>query len=256
MMKEVDKPTPKDKEVLIKIYTVSLNAADIENLVGTFTVRMVAPFRPKHKILGSDIAGVVESVGDNVTLFKKGDEVYGDLFEYGMSALAEYVCAPEKTLMIKPPQISFEDASTLPQAGIIALQGIRGKRKVTLGQKVLINGAGGGMGTFAIQIAKYYGAQVWGVDTEEKFDIMRKLGADYVIDYKKEDFTCNGEKYDLILDVAAYHPISDYVSSLKNDGIYQVVGGKTSLIIKAGIGASKYTKGTENKWVSSCGSNM
>ena len=174
---ELDKPKQKSNEVLVKIHVASLNAADWEQLEGKLFIRMAAPFHPKYKILGSDIAGVVEAVGENVTLFKIDDEVFGDLFEIGMGALAEYVCVHEKVLLKKPQNISFEDAATLPQAAIIALQGMRSKREITPGQKVLVNGAGGGMGTFALQIAKYFGAEVTGVDSFEKFDVMQKLGA-------------------------------------------------------------------------------
>jgi len=243
----VKKPIPKDDEVLVKIHAVSLNAADLEYLKGMPFIRIASPFRPLNKILGSDIAGVVERVGKNIRMFKPGDAVIGDLFDSGMGGFARYVCTPEKTLIKKPQNMSFEDAATLPQAAIIALQGIRSKREMTKGQKVLINGAGGGMGTFAIQLAKYFGAEVTGVDSAEKFAIMKKLGADFVINYKEDDFTKNGQQYDLILDIAAYHPIEDSVKAMKDDGIYLFVGGKTSLVLKTALGAKKFKKGTNKK---------
>ena len=177
-LKEVEKPTPKDNEVLVKVHAVSLNAADLDFLRG----RYQSPFsrKPRYNILGSDIAGRVELVGRNVKQFQLGDEVFGDLFGCGLGAFAEYVCAPEKVLTLKPASMKFEEVATLPQSGLLALQGLRDKRQIQPGQKVLINGAGGGTGTFAVQIAKYFGADVTGVDSTSKLDLMRSIGADPV----------------------------------------------------------------------------
>jgi NADPH:quinone reductase-like Zn-dependent oxidoreductase len=192
MLKEVPKPTPRDNEVLVKIHAASLNAADVEIIRGAWSARMVGPLRPRNKIPGSDIAGRVEAVGKNVTKFKPGDEVFGDTFMKGFGAFAEYKSAPEKVWDPKPAGMSFEQASCYPQSGLIALQGLRNKHPVLQGQKVLINGAGGGMGTFAVQIAKYYHAEVTAVDHTSKIDMLREIGADHIMDYTKEDYTDNG----------------------------------------------------------------
>ncbi len=213
--KEVAKPAPKYNEVLVKVHAASLNAADFENLRGVFVVRIAAPRKPMHKILGSDIAGRVEAVGSSVKQFQPGDEVYGDLSVCGFGAFAEYACAPESALAPKPASMTFEEAATFPQAAVLALQNLGGsgvsspnsmmmeKGPVEPGQKVLINGAGGGVGTFAVQLAKYFGAEVTGVDSAKKLDMLRSIGADHVIDYTREDFTKSGQRYDLILDVVA-----------------------------------------------------
>jgi len=227
-LKEVEKPIPKDNEVRIKVHAASLNAADLDYLRGTFFARMGAP-----KIPGSDIAGKVEAVGRNVKQFQPGDEVFGDLFGYGFGAFAEYVCAPEKALTLKPANMTFEEAATLPQAALLALQGLRDKRQIEQGQKVLINGAGGGVGTFTVQMAKYFGAEVTGVDSTEKLDMVRSIGADQVIDYTKEDFTKNGQHYDLILDVVAYRSVFDYKRALSPEGICLFIGGSMPRVFLA-----------------------
>jgi len=232
-LKEVEKPTPKDNEILVKVHAASVNADDLEFLRGTFIVRLVGPLKPKHKILGSDIAGRVEAVGRNVKQFQLGNEVFGDLFWCGLGAFAEYVCVPEKRLALKPASMTFEEAASVPSRAIIALQGLRDKRQIQPGQKVLINGAGGGVGTFAVQIAKSFGAEVTGVDSTRKLDMLRSIGADQVIDYTQEDFTKNGQRYDLILDVAAHHSIFDYKRALSPKGIYLIVGGSRSAILQA-----------------------
>ena len=225
-LREVEKPSPKDNEVLVKIYAASINVEDLDFLRGSaWSARMLGPLKPKYKILGFDLAGRIETVGRNVKQFKSGDEVFGDLFSYGFGAFAEYVCAPEKALMLKPRNTAFEQAATLPSRAIIALQGLRDKRQIQPGQKVLINGAGGGVGPFAIQIAKHFGAEVTGVDSTKKLDLLRSIGADHVIDYTKEDFTKNGQKYDFILDIAGYHSVFDYKRALNQKGIYSIVGG-------------------------------
>ncbi|MHA2030633.1 MAG: NAD(P)-dependent alcohol dehydrogenase [Candidatus Kariarchaeaceae archaeon] len=234
-LKEMDTPIPNDDEVRVKIVAASLNATDFEIVRGNFFVRLSGGFRkPSIKILGCDFAGQVESVGKNVTQFKLGDEVYADLMyqakPYG--ALAEYVCIPEKSLRMKPISLTFEEAATIPQAGVLALQGIRGKTPPHPGQEVLINGAGGGVGTFAIQIAKYYGAEVTAVDNASKSDMMRSIGADHIIDYTKEDFTKTKKQYDLILDVVAKRSVFAYRRALKPRGIYRMVGGTTGKIFQ------------------------
>ena len=206
-LKEVAKPTPKDNEVLIKVHAASVNDWDWALLRGVpfvnrLTTGILKPI--KIKILGSDIAGRVEAVGKNAKQFQAGDEVFGDLSGLAWGGFAEYVCAPENRLILKPASMSFEQAAAIPQAAVLALQGLRDKRQVQPGQKVLINGAGGGAGSFAIQIAKSFGVEVTGVDSTTKLDMMRSLGADHVIDYKQEDFTKNGQRYDLILDLMGY----------------------------------------------------
>jgi NADPH:quinone reductase-like Zn-dependent oxidoreductase len=232
-LKEVEKPTPKDNEALVKVHAASVNAADLETLRGVFVVRIAAPLKPMYKILGSDIAGRVEAVGRKVKQFQPGDEIWGDLFACGFGAFAEYVCVPENTLALKPASMTFEEAATYPQAAILALQNLRDKRPIEPGQKVLINGAGGGVGTFAVQIAKYFGAEVTGVDSTRKLDMLRSIGADQVIDYTQEDFTKSGQRYDLILDVVAYRSIFDYKRALSPKGIYVFVGGSTAAIFQA-----------------------
>ena len=231
-LKEVEKPTPKDNEVLVKVLAASLNAPDLDYLRGRFFARFQGLFKPKYKILGSDIAGRVELVGENVKQIQPGDEIYVNSFECGFGAFAEYVCVPENLLMLKPASITFEEASTLPSSAIIALQGLRDKRQIQPGQKVLINGAGGGTGTFAVQIAKYFGAEVTAVDSTKKLDMLRSIGADHVIDYTQEDFTKSGQRYDMIFDVVASHSTFDYKRALSPRGIYIVVGGSTARLFK------------------------
>ncbi len=231
-LKEVEKPTPKDDEVLVKVHAASLNAADLELLRGTFLVRIGGPLKPKNKILGSDIAGRVEAVGRSVKQFQPGDEVLGDKGAWGFGAFAEYVCVPENELTLKPASMTFEEAAAYPQAGIVALQSLRDKGQIQPGQKVLINGAGGGMGTFAVQIAKSFGAEVTGVDSTSKLDMLRSIGADQVIDYTQEDYTKSGQRYDLILDVAAYRSIFDYRRALSPEGIFMMVGGSLATLLQ------------------------
>ena len=231
--KEVEKPIPKDNEVLVKVYAASVNVDDLEHLRGTIAVRLIGPLKPKYKILGSDIAGRVEAVGRNIQQFQPGDDIFGDLTDYGFGAFAEYVCAPEDALVLKPVSMKFAEAATVTSRAAIAMRYLFAKRKIEQGQKVLINGAGGGVGTFAVQIAKYFGADVTGVDSTEKLDMLRSIGADHVIDYTKEDFTKNGQIYDLILDVVAHHSIFDYKRALSSKGIYLIVGGSRTAILQA-----------------------
>jgi NADPH:quinone reductase-like Zn-dependent oxidoreductase len=232
-LEEVERPTPRDDQVLVMVYASSLNAADLEILGGSLFARIGGPFGPRNRILGSDIAGRVVAVGRGAKRWKAGDTVFGDLFTSGCGAFAEYVAVPEDALMRKPDSISFEDAATLPQAAKIALQAIRGKRPLDKGQKVLINGAGGGMGTFAVQIAKYYGAEVTGVDTAGKLEMLRSIGADHVIDYQREDCTRSGERYDLIMDTVARRSIFNYRRVMTPDGLFVLVGGSRYAIFQA-----------------------
>ena len=232
-LKEVKKPTAKDNEVLIKVIAASVNSWDWEMLIAKpFVNRLLAGLiKPtKIKILGCDIAGQVEAIGRNVKHFQPGDEVFGDLSSCGWGGFAEYVCAPENALALKPESLTFEQAAAVPQAGLLALQGLRDKGHIQSGQRVLINGAGGGVGTFAVQMAKSFGAEVTGVDSTEKLEIMRSLGADHVIDYTQEDFTKNGQHYDLILDIQGRHSIFDYKRALSPKGIYVMVGGSSTLV--------------------------
>ena len=231
-LEEVEKPTPKDNELLIKVHAVSINRSDWEGVTGKpLYARIGGLIRPRDKILGSDIAGIVEAVGKDVKQFKPGDEVFGLILNYG-GGFAEYACKSEKALALKPAGMTFEEAAAIPQAAFIALQGIREKGQVRPGQKVLINGAGGGTGTFAIQLAKLAGAEVTGVDNAEKLDFMRSLGADHVIDYTKEDFTKNGQQYDLILDVIASRSIFAYKRALKPNGNYFMAGGSVATMFQ------------------------
>jgi len=231
-LEEVEVPTPKDNEVLVKVQAVSVNRSDWESLIGKpLYARMGGLLKPSHHILGSDIAGRVEAVGSNVRQFQPGDEVFGLLLEYA-GGFAEYVCASEKALALKPAGMTFEEAATIPQAGVIALEGIREKGQVQAGQKVLINGAGGGAGTFAIQLAKLYGAEVTGVDNAGKLDFMRSLGADHVVDYTREDFTKNGKQYDLILDVIAHRSVFAYQRALAPNGSCFFVGGSVATLFQ------------------------
>jgi NADPH:quinone reductase-like Zn-dependent oxidoreductase len=223
-LEEVQKPIPSDDQVLVKIRAASVNYGDWAALTGKpFLVRLMdGPLRPRNKILGDDIAGRVEAAGIEVKQFQPGDEVFG--FSH-FGAFAEHRCVPEDYLVLKPAYISFEEAAAVPIAAITALQGLRDKGQVQSGQKVLINGASGGVGTFAVQIAKSFGADVTGVCSTRKSDMVRSIGADHVIDYTEEDFTRTGQRYDLILSAGGYHPISDYKRALSPEGIYVCTGG-------------------------------
>jgi NADPH:quinone reductase-like Zn-dependent oxidoreductase len=230
---EVEMPVLRDDQVLVKVHASSLNAADFEILGGALTARITGHFRPRNRIPGSDVAGRVVAVGRKVDRWKEGDAVFGDLFTCGFGAFAEYVAVPEDVLMLKPENVSFEDAATLPQAAKIALQGLRGRRPLKKGQKVMINGAGGGMGTFAVQIAKYYGAEVTGVDSKGKLEMLRAIGADHVIDYTREDCTKGSERYDLVLDTVTRRSIFDYRRTMESDGLFVLVGGSRYAIFQA-----------------------
>jgi len=231
---EVEIPTPRDDEVLVKVHAASVNSWDWELLrKKPSMVSLGKRSDPRYKILGADIAGRVYSVGRDVKQLRPGDEVFGDLCNSGWGGFAEYVCARENALLLKPASMTFGQAAAVPQAGLLALQGLRKYGDIQPGQKVLMNGAGGGVGSFAIQIAKSIGAEVTGVDSTMKLDMMRSIGADHVIDYTKEDFTKNGQGYDLILDVKASRSVSDFKRSLRPKGKCVLVGGSMSVIFKA-----------------------
>jgi len=226
-------PVPKDNEVLVRVAAVSLNRSDWETLRGKpLYARIGGPFRPRHHVLGSDIAGRVQAAGPRVTLFRPGQDVFGDILRH-MGGFPQYVCVPESTLAPMPAGMTYAEAAALPQAGAIALQGIRDKGQVQRGQKVLVNGAGGGSGMYAIQLAKLHGAEVTGVDNAEKLEFMRSVGADHVIDYTREDFTANGRAYDLILDLAAHRSAFAYPASLVPGGRYLYVGGSVTTLLQA-----------------------
>ena len=232
-LKEIEKPYPEDDEVLIKVHAVSINDWDFGLLEGDFINRMLNGFlKPKRKILGSDISGRVEAVGKNVTHFNIGDEVYGDLSgQWG--GFAEYTCASEKALALKSAGMSFVDAAAIPQAAMLAVQGLIDRGKICAGQKLLINGAGGGVGTFAVQIAKLYGLEITGVDNTGKLEMLRSMGFDHVIDYTQQDFTKNGQSYDLILDVKTNRSMFDYARALSRNGVYVTVGGSIGRLFQA-----------------------
>ena len=224
---EVEKPGPKDNEVQVKIHATSVNSWDWDIVNGIpFMNRLEFGIRkPKARIMGIDIAGKVEKVGSNVKELQAGDEIFGDISGCGMGGFAEYVCVPEDILALKPEGMTFEEAAAIPHTGVLALQGLRNKGHIREGQKVLINGAGGGSGTFAVQIAKLFGAEITCVDTSRKFNMLRSIGADHVIDYTEEDSFENGQVYDLILDVVTYRSIFDYKRALGPGGIYVMLGG-------------------------------
>jgi NADPH:quinone reductase-like Zn-dependent oxidoreductase len=228
-LKEVEKPTPSDDEVLVKIHAASVNATDCHILrADPFIMRLFnGLLKPKNKILGIDIAGRVEAVGVNVKQFQPGDDVFG---ESGFGAFAEYVCVTEDKLVPKPANISFEEAAAVPLTAVTALQGLRAKGQIQPGQKVLVNGASGGVGTFAVQIAKSFGAEVTAVCGTRNLDMARSIGADQVIDYTQENFTKSGQRYDLILAANGYHPISDYKRALSPEGIYICTGGSMAQV--------------------------
>jgi len=234
-LKEVPQPTPKDDEVLVRVHASSINSWDWEFLNGTpFINRLLfGLLKPKRgkRILGADIAGTVAAVGRHVMRFQPGDAVFGDLWD-NWGGFAEYACAPETALETKPAAATFEEAAAVPQAGVLALQGLRTTGKIRSGQNVLINGAGGGVGTFAVQIAKRAGTEVTGVDAAHKLHAVRALGADHVIDYAREDFTQTGDRYDLILDCQGYRSMFDYKGALVPGGTYAMVGGPLPRILQ------------------------
>ena len=250
-LQEVEKPAPKDDEVLIKIHAASINSRDWRMLrANPFFIRLVPGgfLHPKNRILGADVAGRVEAVGRCVKQFKPGDEVFGYLpSATGRGTFAEYVCANETAITLKPANLTFEQAAAVPVAAMTALQGLRDKGNIQPRQKVLINGASGGVGTFAVQIAKALGAEVTAVCSARNLDMARSIGADHVIDYTREDFTRNGQRYDLILAVNGYHPISDYLRVLIPGGIYVVSGGSMLQLFQAALQRRRNSKSGSQK---------
>jgi NADPH:quinone reductase-like Zn-dependent oxidoreductase len=234
-LEEIQKPVPQDDQVLLKVHASSVAAGTWHLLRATpFLIRFMSGLlRPKYKILGADVAGRVEAVGRNVTQFQPGDEVFGDLSDCGFGAFAEYVAVPELALVLKPSNITFEQAATVPVSAVTALMGLRDHGHIQPGQKVLINGASGGVGTFAVQIAKALGAEVTAVCSTGNIEMVRSIGADHVIDYRREDFTRNGQRYDLILAANGYYPISAYRRALSPQGIYVTTGGSTAQMFQA-----------------------
>jgi NADPH:quinone reductase-like Zn-dependent oxidoreductase len=229
-LKDVEKPTPSDNEVLVKVYAASVNPVDLTPVRGAFLARLLGTglLKPKRKITGTDIAGRVEAVGKNVKQFQPGDEVFGGV----PAGFAEYACAREDLLVLKPSNVTFEASAAVPVAAITALQGLR-KGQIRPGQKVLVNGASGGVGTFALQIAKSFGTIVTAVCSTKNLDNARSMGADHVIDYYQEDFTRNGQRYDLIVAVNGYHSIIGYRRALSSKGICVVLGGSLAQISQA-----------------------
>lgn len=228
-LKEVDKPTPNDDQVLVKIIAAAANPLDWHRMRGApFLVRLTDGLRkPKNPRLGADIAGRVEAVGRNVTQFQPGDAVFGEIGAYGHGGFGEYVCLPPKALVAKPDNLSFEEAAAVPVAALTALQGLRDAGQIQDGQKVLINGASGGVGTFAVQIAKSFGTEVTGVCSTRNLDMVRSIGADHVIDYTQEDFTTTGQRYDLIFCTVGNRSASAYARALAPNGICAIAGFTT-----------------------------
>ncbi|WP_437570918.1 NAD(P)-dependent alcohol dehydrogenase [Sorangium sp. So ce542] len=226
-------PEIADDEVLVRVRAASVNSWDWDLVTGTpVFFRFWGLFKPKHRVPGADIAGQIEAVGKKVTRFRPGDEVFGDLCQCGWGGFAELARARESALALKPAGMTFEQAAATPQAGAMALQGLRDEGAIRPAQTILINGAGGGVGTFAIQIAKSFGAEVTGVDRAEKLETMRSVGADHVVDYAREDFAENGRTYDLILDAAAHRSMFDYSRALSPGGTYVMLGGAVGRILE------------------------
>ncbi len=232
-IKEVDKPIPKANEVLIKIYATAVNDYDWSIARGKpYLYRlMFGLFRPKNQIPGMELSGVIEAIGVGVTKWEVGDEVFGDISNYGFGTFAEYISIHEDSVIKKPEELSFEDAAAIPHASALALQGLRDLGKIKQGQKVLINGAGGGVGTIGFQVAKLHNCHVTGVDSAEKFEMMTSLGYDQLIDYNVFDFTRLGEQYDLILDCKTNKSPFSYLKALKPNGIYVTIGGNLSSLV-------------------------
>ena len=241
-LKEIEKPVPGDDEVLVKVHAASVNTADLDYLRGRPAAARVASGirRPRSNRIGLDVAGRVEAVGRDVTTLGVGEDVWADLFDFGQGAFAEYVCASETAFSPMPSGVTFEQAATVPHSGVLALQGLLGFGEINPGETVLINGAGGCVGPFAIQLAKSFGAEVTGVDHGGKFDLMRAAGADHLVDYTNEDFTTNGRRYDLILDIVDEHSVLHYRHSLAPGGRYVLIarrltGFAQAFLVGAGV---------------------
>lgn len=246
-IEDVERPEPGPDDVLVRVQASSLNAADLEYLHGTpFVARMGSGLlRPRRSVLGFDAAGVVAKAGARATRFRVGDRVFADLFNHGFGALAEYVCAPEDAFAPIPPSLSFEEAATLPHSGILAIQGLLRGEQIESGDRVLINGAGGCVGPFAIQMAKAYGAVVTAVDRRDKLEFLRSLGADHVIDFEQEDYARSGKAYDWILDLAAYRALRDSRRALAGSGRYIMAGGPMGRFLLLLAVGSLLTRGSD-----------
>lgn len=234
-LEEIPKPTPGDEEVLVEVHAASVTYSNLMLVTGEpFVGRLMGMglLKPTDKIPGSDIAGQVEAVGRSVERFRPGDSVYGDLSECGRGGYAEYVCAPEDALGLKPANVSFAAAAAVPEAALVALQALRDRGQIQAGQTVLINGASGGIGTFAVQIAKHFGAEVTGVCSTRNLDMVRSIGADHVIDYTQADFATSGQRYDLIVATAGYRSIIDYRRALSPRGVYVSTGGSMAQVFQ------------------------
>jgi NADPH:quinone reductase-like Zn-dependent oxidoreductase len=244
-LEEWPRPIPREREVLVRVAAASVNAGDWHvQRASPFLIRLAYGFfRPKHKVPGLDVAGTVEAVGPNVQGFQVGDVVFGDLSKHGGGAFAEYAAVHEDYLAKKPDSVSFETAAAVPVAGMTALQALRDTAKVAPGHDVLVNGASGGVGSFAVQLAKHFGAGVTAVCSRRNLDKVRALGADETIDYTREDFTRRPQRYDAILDAAAYRPMRDHARALKPTGTYVLIGGSTAKLfatmIKGGLASKK-----------------
>jgi len=250
-LEEVEKPVPKENEVLVRVFATSINDWDWGLLRGDPINRMLNGLtRPKLRILGGDVAGRVEATGANVDAFRPGDEVYGDLCMAGFGTFAEYVCAPARNLIHKPASMTFEQAATIPQAGMLAVQGLIDVGEIGKGKKkILLNGAGGGVGTFALQLAKTHDVEeITCVDRASKLDMLRDLGADHVIDYRQQDFTRDSQGYDLILDAKSDRSPYDYARALNPGGIYATVGGQIRRLLQASLLGRLISK-THNKHI-------
>jgi NADPH:quinone reductase-like Zn-dependent oxidoreductase len=232
-LQDVEGPEPGDGEVLVKVQASSINSWDWELMNGRAHITLGGRLKPPYKVLGCDVSGTVDEVGKDVTLFRPGDEVFGDISRDGWGGFAEFVCARETSFAFKKARLSFEQAAAVPQAAMLALQSLRDKGRIRSGQRVLINGAGGGVGTFAVQIAKSYGAEVTGVDRAEKLDMLLSIGADHVVDYAKEDFTKSDKEYDLIVDVVSNRSVFDHKRALAPNGIHVFVGGSGMAVVES-----------------------
>ncbi|MFL5755941.1 MAG: NAD(P)-dependent alcohol dehydrogenase [Chloroflexota bacterium] len=236
-VREVDRPVPAEGDVLVRVHAASVNRADLDGLYPRWQIMRLfyGLRRPRSNRLGLDVAGVVEAVGGSVTTFKPGDRVFADLFAFGQTAFAEYVCAPERAFASMPTGMPFDEAATLPHSALLALQGLRRRdgRAVRPGDKVMIVGASGNVGPFAVQLAKAMGGDVTGVASTAKLDFVRSLGADHVIDYTKVDYTRTGERYDWIVDVDAHHSILRWRRALRPNGVYVAMGGRSSWLFQA-----------------------
>jgi NADPH:quinone reductase-like Zn-dependent oxidoreductase len=233
-LRTIAKPEVNDESILVRVRAASLNSGDLDSLYGKPLLARGGGLRkPRHRGLGVDVAGEVEAVGKAVTEFHPRDEVFGDLTQHGLGAFAEYVCAPPRAFSLKPARMTFEEAAAVPQSAVLALQGFRGKQRIQPGDRVLINGAGGNVGPFAVQIAKAFGADVTAVDHRGKLDMLLSIGADHVIDYTREDFTRNGQRYDRILDLVARRSLLDCRRSLGRRGVYVLQGASTARLLQA-----------------------